>query len=50
MLSWLCFAVIIVIFIILENKKPDASKPKINACLYVCQDCLVHLGDLGKLE
>jgi len=31
-----------------NKKKNDTTKPKINACLYVCQDCLVHLGDLAR--
>lgn len=34
--------------ILSKSKKGDGTKPKINACLYVCQDCLVHLGDLAR--
>ncbi|XP_047135748.1 nonsense-mediated mRNA decay factor SMG7 isoform X1 [Hydra vulgaris] len=31
------------------NKKLySGTKPKMNSCLYICQDCLVHLGDLAR--
>jgi len=30
------------------NKTNGSKKGKLNACLYICQDCLVHLGDLAR--
>merc|ERR1712048_1191203 len=32
------------------TKREVATKPKLNACLYICQDCLVHLGDLARYQ
>ena len=29
------------------NSSP-VKKPHTQSCYYICQDCLVHLGDIGK--
>ena len=29
-------------------QKLKVTPPKKSSCLYVCQHCLVHLGDIGK--
>lgn len=34
--------------ILREPKEVQLIKPKSNACFYICQDCLVHLGDLAR--
>lgn len=30
------------------KKVSQEKKPKLDSCLYICQDCLVHLGDLAR--
>ena len=32
----------------INSNKKISKKPLTSACYYICQDCLVHLGDLGN--
>lgn len=38
---------------IISNKQTHTSaivKPQSSSCSYICQHCLVHLGDIGELQ
>ena len=39
----------IVLFLEINGNTNLAKRPHTQSCYYICQDCLVHLGDIGKL-
>ena len=38
----------VVLYLEINGNTNLAKRPHTQSCYYICQDCLVHLGDIGK--